>query len=295
MNTQLILERIEKEIEYPIFEVSRSRPQELKDIERLFDQIRRLKFGSRERIILVKDLAKSISIFTKIKKVVVSTKKNYFNATVMADYNNLLPELFKKKIKPEEANRYIKGFYLVIGDQMYNKLQAKELTAILLHEIGHLYQHTALLGLAAPKIVKSLSLTASWLSTFTTLASGGTTAPITIPLSMATYALSRTLTFGEHMNELDADDYAAKHGYGDEIAKAFYKFNKIKTGGSIERQPKSWLGRIYKFIKKSFDVSTHPSDPDRICSVINSMKKDYVKQYPKLSKEISTIYADIRC
>lgn len=285
-----LFEQLEKEIEYPIFEVSRSRPAELKRIDTLFDQIRREKPASRLK--LFKELGREISAFSGVKKVVVSIKKDFFNAMVVTNYNNLVPELFKKKIKPEDAYKYIDSFYVVYGDKMIDAMRPRELTAILLHEIGHVYQHTSTLGQVVPRVVNTVSKLTHLMSYIVTVSSGGAAAPVTIPLSIATFALSRTLTFGEHARELDADDYAAKHGYADEMAKAFYKFNK---SGDMERQPTNWLAKIGKFIRNSFSLSSHPSNPDRICNMINKMKTDYKKKYPKLSKEISTIYADIRC
>jgi hypothetical protein len=288
-----ILREIEEEIIYPVFEVSRSRPPELKRIDALFDQIRREKLGSSARLNLLRQLGKEISIFTGVKKVIVGTKKDYFNAMVITNYNNLLPELFKKKITPEESYKYIKSFYVIYGDKMYDQFPSRQLTAILLHEIGHIYQHTSTLGQVLPKLANKSSKITQILASIITLGSGGATASITVPLWAATFALSRTLTFGDHARELDADDFAAKYGYADEMAKAFYKFNKLS--GRTERQPNTWLGKVGKFIGKFFTFSTHPSDPDRICGLIEKMKTEYKKQYPKMSKEISTIYADIRC
>jgi hypothetical protein len=278
MNKKLILEEIEKGIEYQIFEVARSRPPELKNIESLLNQIRRLKYGSKERIVLIKELSKEVSKFSGVKRVSIGTKKNFLNAMIVTNYNNLLPDLFKKKIKPEEANRYIKSFHIIIGDKMYDNFTDKELTAVILHELGHIYQHTSTMGQVLPKILK--------IATSSIIPLG--------PLLIITFAISRTLTFKEHISELDADDYAAKYGYADEMAKVITKFNKISSG-SLEKNPSTWLGKILNVIRKFFTYSTHPTDPDRICSLINRMKNDYKEKYPKLSKEISTIYADIRC
>ena len=285
----------ELEFKIPIFEVSRMRPAELKKIDSLFDQIRREKFGSRPRVKLLNELSKAISQFSGVKRIRISTKKNWFNACVIVTYNNLLPELFKtSNVKPEEASKYIRSFYVIIGEKMYDRFRPKELTAVLLHEIGHVYQHTSALTQVMPRMVNQISQATNWYSNWLTLFSMGTSAPVTIPLSIATFALSRSLTFAEHNHELDADDFAAKHGYADEIAKAFYKFNK-HSKDHLKAKPKNWLERIYKFLRNITNLESHPDTPDRICNLINKMKTDYKKQYPKLSKEISTIYADIRC
>jgi hypothetical protein len=290
MTLDILFEEFEKQFIPIIFEVSKIRSPILKKIETDFDLIRK-NLNSREYI---KSLELHIKEFAGIPKVVVSTKKTNFEAAIFPVYTRELPKIIGNNIKssnPEDAKQYIKAIYLTLGKKIIKEFSPKQLTSILLHELGHVYQHTSNLGMIFPSLLNFL-------------AKGGMqdlddlkdTSPIrktlTIPLIAAMFPLSRSLTFSDHMEELNADDYANRYGYGDELAKVFYKFNKW-TGG--KKKSSSWLGRIWDKMKKIFSLSTHPSDIDRVCSIIDKMKKDYKNKYPTLSKQISIIYADIKC
>ena len=298
MDEQLLLEQIEKELleefTFPVFEVARSRPAELKQMEKTIEKLSDTKFGSKERLENLKKLASEISKFSKVKRVTVKMKKKYPNVTVLTHYNNLLPELYNKKIKPEESYKYIKSFHIVIGEELFKLFTSKELVSVLLHELGHVFQHTSGLGAILPTLLKKLTKLGFIVGGLTNILSGGTLGVALAPLVLLTFALSRSLTFAEHMEELNADDYSVKYGYGDELAKAFNKFIKAGFDKKV-RRPKNWLGRIVRFFRKIFTLSSHPDTSDRICEIIRKMKEEHKKQYPKLSKEISTIYADIRC
>lgn len=299
MDENLLLEQIEKEIlsetPFPIFEVSPSRPDELKQIDKIFADIANTKEGSKERLNLLKMLSNEISKFTGVKKVTVKIKKRYTNAAVSPRYNDVFPELFKNsgKVK-QEPSRYIKSFYVIIGKEIFDLFTNRELTAVMLHEIGHVVNHTSYLGLYLPKILKRLVVAGAMVGGTANVLTGFTMTKVMFPFLALAFAMSRSLTFAEHMDELNADDYAAKYGYADELAKAFNKFRKVGWADK-EKQPTTWLAKTIRFFKSIFNLSTHPDTSDRICAMINKMKKDYKKQYPKLSKEISIIYADIRC
>ena len=73
----------------------------------------------------------------------------------------------------------------------------------------------------------------------------------------------------------------------------FYKFNK-QFGGN-KKSPHTWLQKVWSKVKNFFTFSTHPEDTKRVCELIRSVKTDYKKKYPRLRKEISVIYADIKC
>lgn len=299
MNFDLLIEEVERDFEYDIFEVSRIRSPILKDIDKNFDVLRR----DNKDISEIADLIKNIMKFTRIKKVYFVIKPNELDAVVFTKYNKFLPTIFKgkseetikiDKIRAEETPKYIDSIYILFGEKTLDMFTSKELTAILLHEIGHIYQHTSnfslLMGNITNKVAK-WGIVASTL-TFLRFIVFPTASMYVAPVIAGLWALSRSLTFFDHMGELNADEYAIKYGYGDELTKVFFKFNKI-TGG--KPRPKSWVKKTWGSIGSFFSLKTHPDDSKRICDMLGKMKRDYKKSYPKFSKEITTIYADIRC
>jgi hypothetical protein len=296
MNIDRLCEHLEKNLDLTefIFEVSPSRSPLLKEIETNFDIIRKSLVSNNEsnrRVILkqVTLLRKNIKAFTGINAVYFSIKPDLFNAYVHTKYKNILPKLFSKEnvskfsgIKAEESPKYIEGVYIVFGDKLIKEISPRQSTSILLHEIGHIYQYTSKMSYITPWILKNTSQ-------FAIL--GTLINPVTIPVALLLFGFARTLTFFDHVGEFKSDEYAVKYGYGDEMAKVMYKFSQYY------KKPKesSWLRSTVAFIKNIFSLSTHPEETKRVCAIIDKMKKDYKKKYPKMSKEISTIYADIKC
>jgi len=299
MNDDLIIEQIEKDFEYVIFEVARIRSPVLKKIDKNFDILRKNPKDKKE----IKALVKNIKTFTGIKSVFFVIKQNEFDACVFTKYNQLLPTLFKKegedklrteKFKAEESPKYIKGIYVLFGTKTLDLFSSRQLTAILLHEIGHIYQHTANFSLLFPNLVNKFAKGGLVFSSLALLRFiiFPTISLLILPFVLSLFALSRSLTFADHMGELNADEYAIKYGYGDELAKVFFRFNKM-TGGKV--RPQTWMQKTWGSIKSFFSLASHPQDSRRMCDIIDKMRVDYKKNYPKFSKEITTIYADIRC
>lgn len=289
MDIETLFEEFEKQFTPVLFEVSKVRSPILKKIETDFDLIRK----EPKNRVHIKSLQNNLKEFTGIPRIVVSTSVNNFDAAIFPVYTRELPKIARdnpKSITPDNAKNHIKIIYITLGKKLIKEFSPKQLTAISLHELGHVYQHTSNLGLIFPNLLNLI-------------AKGGikdvdefkeknlVRRILTIPLIAAMFPLSRSLTFSDHIEELNSDEYATKHGYGDELAKVFYKFSRW-TG---EKRPSSWLGKVWDKMKKAFSLSSHPSDIDRTCSIIEKMKKEYKKSYPALSKQISTIYADIKC
>lgn len=289
MDKNIVFEQLDNNFFPVLFEVARIRSEILKKIEKDFDAIRK-NISDRSNI---KQLQDHIKEFTGIQKVIVTANMQSMDAAIFPVYTRTLPKIARddpKSITPENAHKYIRAIYVTLGQKLIREFPPKQLTAIILHELGHIYQHTSNLGLILPNLVNLL-------------AKGGVQDVdelkdksfvrriLTIPLIAALFPLSRSLTFSDHIEELKSDEYATRYGYGDELAKVFYKFSKWAG----ERRSSNWLGRVWHRIKRAFSLSSHPSDSERICTIIQKMKKDYKKTYPKLSKQISTIYADIKC
>jgi len=299
MNFDLLMEEVKRDFEYSIFEVSRIRSPILKDIDKNFDVLRKNNKDINELANLIKNITK----FTGIKKVHVVIKPNELDAVIFTRYNKLLPTIFKGKseetievnrIRAEETPKYVDSIYVLFGEKTLDMFRSKELTAILLHEIGHVYQHTSnfslLMGNITNKVAK-WGIVASVLTLLRVIVFP-TASMYVAPVIAGLWALSRSLTFFDHMGELSADEYAIKYGYGDELARVFFKFNKMSGG---KPRPKNWVQKTWNSVGSFFSLKTHPDDSKRICEMLGKMKRDYKKSYPKFSKEITTIYADIRC
>ena len=299
MNADLIIEEVERDFEYIMFEATRARSPVLKKIDKNFDILRKTPKNKKE----ITDLIKNIKDFTGIRTVFFVIKQGELDACVFTKYNQSLPKLFKKKgedklrtekFKAEESPKYIKGIYVLFGTKTLDMFSSRELTAILLHEIGHIYQHTANFSLLLPTLINKFAkvgLVGSSLALLRVIVFPSISL-IILPIIVSLFALSRSLTFADHMGELNADEYAIKYGYGDDLAKVFFKFNTL-TGGKT--RPQNWMQKAWGSIKSFFSLSSHPHDSQRMCDIIDKMRSDYKKDYPKFSKEITTIYADIRC
>jgi len=299
MNVDLIIEDINRNFEYIMFEAAKVRSPVLKNIDKNFDSIRK---NTKDKQQIV-DLVRNIKSFTGVKSVYFVVKENVHDACIFIKYNQTLPKVFKKdgenklkteKFKAEESPRYIKGIYVIFGTKTLDMFTPRELTAILLHEIGHIYQHTANFSMLLPTLVNQVAKGGLLIGALTLLRVivFPAVSLILLPVVLSLFALSRSLTFADHMGELNADEYAVKYGYGDDLAKVFFKFNKL-TGGKA--RPHTWIQKTWDSIKSFFSLSSYPKDSKRMCDIIDKMRLDYKKTYPKFSKEITTIYADIRC
>ncbi len=300
-NIEEIFEEVSNEFELDcVFEVASVRSPILKQIDAGFKDF----LETQSRPELKKKLQKYIKAFTGIPKVEVTITNNTYDGCVFIVYNQLLPSIFKRKndnvevdrIKAEESPKYIKRIVVCFGTKLINMLTPKEMTSIVLHEIGHIYQHTSNVSMLLPRIVNKASqvgATGSSLLFLKVLFFSPINSAYILPFIVSLFTLSRTLTFGEHMGELDADRYAAKYGYGDELAKVFYKFNK--RFGNNRKNPNTWIKKVWASIRGLFSFGSHPEDSKRICELIRMVKSDYKDKYPKLKSEISTIYAEIKC
>jgi len=284
-----------------IFEVSPFRSSILKEIDKNFAQIKKDKKDSAAK----KELTDNLKEFTGVKNIIINIKKDYMNAAVIPIYNQLISTdlimIFKNyeagdNIKDleivEEPSKYIKKMYIMFGDQLIDMFSPRELTAILLHELGHCYTYTANL----PRILLALFQKGAgiagimlktpllWLFNLITL-------PAYIIASLTVITIVRSLTFIEHRGEYKADQFAAKYSYGDEMIKVLYRLHNRKL--EIDAQ-KSWWEKVWSFIEKIFSPASHPTSSSRIEELNEQMINDYKKLYPKLSDELNIILKDIK-
>lgn len=284
-----------------IFEVSKFRSEILKEIDQDFAQLKVDKKNSAARKTLVENIKK----FSGIKHVILSLKKDYMNAAVIPIYNQTismdLVNVFKdyeagENIKTlnvvEEPSTYIKKIYIIFGNELIDKFSARELTAILLHELGHSFTHTANLPrILLSLVTKGVGIIGSVLKTPILLIFNWLTIPAYLISSLIVITIVRSLTFLEHKGEYRADQFPAKYGYGDEIIKVLYKIHNAE----VEKESKeSWLAKVWNFIEWLYMPSSHPNSSKRIEEVNEQMLSHYKKLYPKLSNELNIILKDIK-
>lgn len=288
------------EFEELIFEASKFRSEILKDIDQDFALIKK----DKKDLAAKKSLVENIKKFTNTKHVNVSIKKDYMNAAVIPIYNQVLSidlinilkdyeagENIRNVDVVEEPSKYIKKMYIMFGDELIDTFSPRELTAILLHELGHVFTYTANL----PRILlslfqKSVGIAGMMLKTPILWLLNLISLPAYIISSLIIMIVVRTLTFLEHKSEYKADQFAAKYGYGDEMIKVLYKLHNKQ----IERQSQqTWYEKIWNFIGTIFQPSSHPASSKRIKEVNEQILKDYKKMYPTLSNELNIILKDI--
>lgn len=235
-----------------------------------------------------KELTKLIKEFTGIKHVYVSFKKDEFNAGIMPLYHWKLPKNSKEiKIPPiDETPKNINKIYVLFGLRLIDELNHRECTAILLHELGHCYYHFTNIATILEKSAKFLShplptvITGFILNSFSAV--------------MLLFVISRSLTILDHLQEYNCDEFAAKHGYLEEMATAL---NKISKFDKISPPKKN------KFFRKVYSIlfeillnrTTHPNKQDRICNLVNKSKKEYINMYPSFKQELKVILSDLKC
>jgi len=290
------------EIQDIIFEVSKYRSDILKDVDVAFSQIKK----NNKDLAAKKELVEKIKQFTGIKNTVVNFKKDYLNAAVIPIYNQALSADLVNHFKDfeagndlknidvvKESSKYVKKMYIIFGYELINMFSSRELTAILLHEFGHVYTYTSNL----PRILLSLFQKSvgivgyvmkvpilAFLNLFSV--------PAYIIAGAIIIMFSRSLTFLEHKGEYRADQFPIKYGYGDEFVKVLYKLHNKHI--EAEKQ-KAWYKKLWDFIIHEIFVPTpHPTSEKRIKEVSEKMLEDYKKLYPNLNKELSIILKDIK-
>jgi len=289
------------EFEELIFEASPYRSEILKQVDQNFISIKK----DKNDIAAKKELAKNIKEFSGVKNIVITFKKDYFNAAIIPIYTQAVSadllnvfkdyeagENIRSLTVAEEPSKYIKKLYIIIGNDVINLFSPRELTAILLHELGHGFTYTANL----PRILlavfqKSIGIVGIMLKTPILWLFNLMSFPAYIVSSLIIITIVRSLTFMEHKSEYKADQFPAKYGYGDEMIKVLAKLHNKQE--EINAQ-KAWWEKIWSFIDGLFSPSSHPVSSRRIEEVNEQMVNDYKKLYPKLSNELSIILKDIK-
>lgn len=281
-----------------IFEASPYRSSILKQIDEDFAALKKERSNKN-----IKSLMNHIKQFTGIKKVIISIKANYNNAFVIPIYNRKISldviEMFKdfennniKELKVvEEPSKYIDALYVVFGDNIISMFSPRELTAILLHELGHGYTHTSNMPLILMGILRKIFIGIEIVPKIILLPLIGLSFIHAFFITATCFLITRSLTFLEHRGEYKADQFAAKYGYADEMIKVLNTFKNLEE----EHESKySWWKKIYTFLWEFLVPSSHPKTTKRILELTDKMIEDYKSMYPEVSKELTIILSDLK-
>jgi len=167
----------------------------------------------------------------------------------------------------------IKKLNIILGEKIIEYATPRELTAMFLHEIGHIVNHV---GRFFSAIQKSITITKMVLF----IANLFIGAIYLIPILLV---ITRTLFWTNHIGEYNADRFVVEYGYGDEFISLFHKFEKKRDFDSELSIVKA-LVRVYTFIFGS----SHPENKDRIKKIADIMKNEYIDKY-KLDKKTKKI------
>jgi len=259
-----------------LLEVGIRRISDLKNIDILFQKFKLAKDKSTKEKVL-REMEVELE---KIFKVHVVIDFHYFG--LHADNFAILPYIKpNKNVKIKEKEDFakfinVKRVDLIFGNDFIKQHTPRELTAILLHEIGHLINYLSRATFLFLKIIYPIYLVTRGLRMIPII--GG----IFYPLFLIT---SRSLHFVEHIGEYQADVFVAKYGYGDELISAIEKWKKqdsqIKKGTTL-------LQRL-SMLQEILSGTSHPANKDRILKIAEVMKRNYLKRYggKKMQKLLS--------
>lgn len=264
------------------------------------------------------------NVFSKIKK------RNKYNVLDAVSLSVILKKVFKCKFNVEfiagEKNAYVLPFYksenknvnisnkdipeiteiiknteeinLWLGIPFLKEFTSGELTAVLLHELGHVYINSLYKVYTVTSIIDNvfLKLCKKILVLFNILYTYNRTRndpdkiniiPVYINAILFTliYVLQLPCRFFSRKGERLADDYAVKMGYGDELISAFEKLSTIINNDI------GFFKKIQMFLIDIFYLSTHPGLKDRTKYIIKKIEDEYSDRYPNMKTRFEKVFA----
>jgi hypothetical protein len=278
-----------------LLEVAQERSSILRQIDGDFDKLK-INIGD---VDAKNKLVQHIKEFTGIEKVVVFVKKSTADSWIIPIYKNTfvldMGKLIKQKKEPEanlqvadaDLSKYIDSVYICFGKKIIDKCSSRQMTAILLHELGHAYAHSGnyahYIWWLSDKVRAASNFVLDWFHL-----------PGAIFLIGSLMIVSRTLTFFEHAGEYKADNYAVKYGYGDELAKVLFKFH-LEIEASKKKHNESLLYKMIASMANLVFTRQHPEDKTRICALMNNIFTKYKDIYKIDDKELTIIFSSLKC
>lgn len=240
----------------------------LSDVDKLFLELKESKNDSKTIIKLEEKLKEIFGC-----KLIIEIARS----SLWSDNCGVIPT-FKKTgniTKKEDLVKLgnIKNLNIILGEKVIKMATPRELTALFLHEIGHIVNH---IGKFFSIVQKSAAITKMILFMVNLYIGSLYLIPLTI-------IMTRTLFWTLHMGEYNADKFVAEYGYGDEFITLSHKFEKSRSLSS-----ESTIVRTILFIYKFIFGSTHPTTKERINKIAEIMKNDYADKY-KLDKKTKII------
>lgn len=249
-----------------LFEAGVRKVESLKNIDNLFKELKRA-IDSSEREMILRELESTLK---ELFGIPVMINIHYFGR--YGDNFAVLPQITTNKTTNVESTSdlikiiNVKKLYLIIGYNLIKLHTPQELTALLLHEIGHLTYHISEATKTITRILQPLFSIAKGLRLIPFI--GVAFLPVYVICSRSLFAIS-------HMGEYHADKFVAEYGYGDDLISAIDKWHKL----DLKDTPTNFLDKIAA-IERIFTGSTHPEDVSRIEKITESIKKEYLHIYP---------------
>lgn len=251
--------------------------KEFREIDALFKELKAADFSKMRPIVTKLERAISDVVSTSI---VIEIH----NAGEFGDTFAVLPILKPTKTKSNIVDstsiklHEVELLYFIIGGELINNAKPRQLTAILLHEIGHITQHISRMSLILNTVLRKVKYVSDLLSRIPIINL------VFTPLFIIT---SRSLNFRNHAYEYDADKFAVRYGYGDDLAE--WALSELK--GEHKKVKFSFFKFIHR-ITDMFEGSSHPSFEKRLNSIIKEMKSNYSNQYgnKKIEKLLNQHY-----
>ena len=261
-----------------ILEVGKNKLPGLSELDNLFDALKKSKTTSKDET---------------IRKKIEKCMENIFGTPFFIDLHYLgtfanncaVIPIIKRGGKIEKTEDLVKlgnvkKVYIILGNEMIKESTPRELTAIFLHEIGHIVNHIS----GSLSIISDLSYKLSYV--FNSLNHIPLLNILILPLYIVS---SRTLYFTQHVGEYNADKFAAEYGYGDELISVIHKWNLEYKKYESEKTFWTYLSQLKAFILGQ----SHPEDTDRIKKLAEEIKKNYSNKYKskKLEKILNEYYS----
>ena len=291
-------------------EVSEYAPKILREIEGNIEILRNNYTDKNARTKLVLLLRK----FTKIDRVNIFYQLDEFNAGVIPTYKKNISSDFSSKVRDvlggkdvstnrvksedlkklkfiAEPIKYIESLNIFIGVPLLKALTPPEMVATLLHEIGHTFNSTSNISYLYVKMVKEL-LSLSFAG-YAYLRIVNVIEQFLPVFYFGTLALVYGITITQHRNEYNADKYAVKYGYGDELISVFKKLDSTVKVRENRTSIKTKLSKFLLLIKDFFITAIfsyeHPSVQSRVDQIEDLLYSKYKEIYPKYDTEIKEI------
>lgn len=252
-----------------INEIGQRKHSELETVDKLFENI---VYKNETRVQDLKDISKIENKLSKIFDTKINIELKYRSS----DNVSVIPILKKNALE----KKYLKvsdceTIFIDINFNFFeqNKLKGSEMTAIILHEFGHVENSlTANIHVMHSKISK-MRYIQNKLNRIPIVNT------IILPLLIIT---TRSSNFVNHIREFHADNFAIQHGYGDELMNAIIKMDKYQKSKKQIKDSSDLYNKLHKMLNNILNFlfgSTHPADEKRIKKIANQIIENYSNEY----------------